>query len=445
MSRTSGIIIAFILLPLSALILYLLFFHWIRIEIAQAAFNETKNQIGRAADRLAETLPEPYVGHPFNPDQQRTVNTTMIGLVRFHQNIYAVFLIDAHGRIVVSVLESGAERLGLLQPFRGKPELLHGMTDESLAQQLDQMHDAVETLKIPIGSPDNPKAWIRVLLDKNRQPEIVSSATTRLTRRMALALLGLALAVIFIGIIVGRQMRIARGLRRQRDQAEQLAYVGTLASGLAHEIRNPINALTMQLDMLGEDLEASQPGSARNRIQRIRQGLSNIEQTVQDFLTYAVPERQKPSDVNIREVVETLCSEYHPGQTESPIHFSRQIATDLAAWCDPHGCKQILGCLIANAIRAQREQDRPIHVRIEARRDRARGRIKITVEDAGPGIPKDTAEEIFECFYTTDPDGTGLGLPIARRVAEMNGGSLELDAIPSTLGGACFILRLPPA
>jgi signal transduction histidine kinase len=195
----------------------------------------------------------------------------------------------------------------------------------------------------------------------------------------------------------------------------------------------------MQLELLEEDVGDGESQLVSPRLQRIRKGLAGVERTVHDFLNYATPNQQKPSLVELAEVIQPSCA----GLRESaqvPLKMECTVAPGLKAWCDPHALRQILGNLFINAVRAQKGREATPSLRVEAVRNGAW--IDILVDDAGPGVPPEHRQHIFDAFYTTHSEGTGLGLPIGRRLAEMNGGRLELASEPSPLGGARFILRL---
>jgi signal transduction histidine kinase len=257
--------------------------------------------------------------------------------------------------------------------------------------------------------------------------------------RMALLQLALSLIIVLAVLVIRRQRDETNKLKRQSSEAVRLGYVGTLAAGLAHEIRNPLNALAMQLELLEEDVSDGTPQTISPRLQRIRKGLGGVERTVHDFLTYATPGRQRPQVIELAPVIEPVCAEFRESDL-GPVDVECNLPAGLMAWCDPHALRQILSNLMTNALRAQRNPERPRRLRLDAARNGPW--IDIIVEDAGTGVPDDIRDRLFEVFYTTSSDGTGLGLPIARRLAEMNGGELDLLDERSALGGARFRLRL---
>ncbi|OPZ06964.1 MAG: Globin-coupled histidine kinase [candidate division BRC1 bacterium ADurb.BinA292] len=207
----------------------------------------------------------------------------------------------------------------------------------------------------------------------------------------------------------------------------------------------------MQLEMLEEDLPGSTRDSLHPRVERIREGLGGLERTVHEFLAYAAPQQPKPARVELAPVVAALREEARaasPGRR--PVRFEFHVPAGLCAWCDEQALRQILANLISNAIQAQAERDEnrttpgatgEAVVRLTGvRRNTV---VELTIEDAGPGIDPAVRSQVFECFYTTRSEGTGLGLPIARRLTELLGGELVLAREASALGGARFLLRLP--
>ncbi|MCL5270519.1 MAG: HAMP domain-containing histidine kinase [bacterium] len=403
-----------VLLTLIAMEFYSLSAVWFKRELGRASLELAQQQAAETANVINEALPQPFLADTLGTAAQFGVLTELAKLMVQNHNIVAAFVVDREGRIAVNQIRAWGGAL---------------------------IRSRLMTYRATFGPEWNPNGWLRVFIERQMPQEAVEMAAARITTRLAMVLLALVAIVWLAAAIIGRQQRLARQLRRQRDRAEQLAYVGALAAGLAHEIRNPLNALTMQLEMLEEDVLQGSGVTVKPRLQRIRTGLAGVENTVRDFLTYATPEQQKPSQVEVQSVIEPLCIEYREGVDNNELSLECSAAPGLTAWCDPHALRQILGNLMSNGLRIQDGRPGPHRLRIEAVRNGTW--IEITVDDAGPGVAPQNRELIFECFYTTRSDGTGLGLSIARRLAEMNGGGLDLDEAASPMGGARFRIRLP--
>lgn len=252
----------------------------------------------------------------------------------------------------------------------------------------------------------------------------------------------LALGVLLVGLFyVFHLIHKNRLLEQARQSASRASYVGLLASGLAHEIRNPLNAMSMNLQMLEEDMHDTSEDSATEQVELLESTKSEIKRLVRlvnNFLTYARPAqpRFESKDLNavVREVTRLLEADF--GQ--SGVELKEDLEPLLPqVETDDTQLKQALINLLVNARQVLKEGGR-VTVRTRAG---SRGEAVLEVEDDGPGIPKEARDRIFEVFYSSRGGGTGLGLPIARQIVERHGGTIELE---SEVGrGTVFRIRMP--
>ncbi len=404
---------------------------WFKIEIENQMMALVRAEVSETAGRFVRS----------EPALAADGGTRLGHLIGSHRNIVAAMLTDADGRFAAIQVEQGAHYPQLSAFILRLLPDLGRMSGAQVLELIGRDYPSLEPLRIPVTRDGALVGWLYVFIDRELAREALEMAAGRMMANLFVILAVLAIVVLITGFVIHRQRRQAVLLRAQRDRARELAYVGTLAAGLAHEIRNPINALAMQIDMLEEDFDADARLDARRRLARIRDGLGGLEHTVRDFLTYATPDKPRPALLDLPAELEAIGREFleRLPEAERP-DLQWHAPAGLQAWCDPHALRQVVGNLLVNAVRAQQGEPRP-RARIEAQRAGAHARV--TVEDAGPGVPADTRDRLFEAFFTTKAEGTGLGLPIARRLAEMNGGALDLAPDPSPLGGARFVLTLP--
>ena len=232
--------------------------------------------------------------------------------------------------------------------------------------------------------------------------------------------------------------RVVRLERRARD-AERLAELGTLTGGLAHEIKNPLSTVQLNLQLLAEDLTPDNPAYPRivNRLQTVQKETSRLRDILDDFLRYAgqLELDRQPTDLN--ELLEDLVDFFLPqAQAQRAKLRLRRSEEPLVAEVDSKLIKQALLNLMINALQAMPEGGELILS--AARQD---GQALVDVIDTGKGIAPEALEKIFDAYYTSKKGGTGLGLAMTRRIIREHGGQLT---VKSELGkGSDFSLRLP--
>jgi signal transduction histidine kinase len=222
--------------------------------------------------------------------------------------------------------------------------------------------------------------------------------------------------------------------------AQRLAATGTLASGIAHEINNPLGGMLNAALKLEQEAQRDPAAAARARYLRLLvDGLSRIQVVVQRVLHFT-PRRVDPTVVPVLELVRNAAAfaEHRAKKAHVAIRIEGDDAPVLA---EPGEMQQVFLNLLLNACDALAE--RGGHVTVNARRDG--GRVVVAVADDGPGMSDEQRERCFDLFFTTkEPgQGTGLGLSVAHHIVEQHGGSI---AVESKLGaGATFTVTLPLA
>jgi len=207
----------------------------------------------------------------------------------------------------------------------------------------------------------------------------------------------------------------------RRLQEAHLLELGGLAATVAHELRNPLNIISMAA--------VSSPADTRAEI---RTQIERAEHLIQDLLSYSGEVRLKYENVNLAELAHSAAAAY-PGAA-----VAIDIDESLSLRIDRLRGEQILGNLLNNAIAMLRGRPDP-RIAIEA--EAANGKIALRVCDNGPGVPSDLAPDLFQPFKTRRPGGTGLGLAIVRRLTEAHGGSVRLAERADW--NCCFELHFP--
>jgi signal transduction histidine kinase len=250
-------------------------------------------------------------------------------------------------------------------------------------------------------------------------------------------LLGTAVGGAIVAAIYYR--RITR-LQRRAQQAERLAELGTLTSGLAHEIKNPLSTVQLNLQLLQEDLDPGQPAHSRliNRLGTIRRETSRLKDILDDFLRFAGKLEIDRKPVELGEMLEELVDFFAPQAQLSRIQLRlKKPPEPLVAPIDVRLIKQSVLNLMINAAQAIGDRGGEIILSADRRGDEA----VIDVIDTGPGMAGEVMSHIFNAYYSTKKGGTGLGLAITKRIAEEHGGRIDVKSDAGK--GTDFAISLP--
>jgi signal transduction histidine kinase len=253
----------------------------------------------------------------------------------------------------------------------------------------------------------------------------------------AISLVLLVVAFLFVLRLVQRTRR----LENEAQRAEQLAYLGTLASGLAHEIRNPLNAMNINMQMLEEELAGKDTAEPTLDLLRSARGeVLRLERLVKDFLAFARPQASRMEDIAPGALVADVV------RFVRPLFAGRGVELELIqapgapiVRIDAGQIRQALLNILQNALEAS-PRGKTVAVTVGAT---PRGEARIEIHDEGPGIPRELLPRVFEVFWSRKPAGSGLGLPIAQRVVEAHGGRIEVDSREGS--GSVFRIVLPAA
>ncbi len=234
-------------------------------------------------------------------------------------------------------------------------------------------------------------------------------------------------------------MRDAESVRRIENEIElshRLASIGRLTSGVAHEVKNPINAIVVHLELLREKMRETQPDTRRH-MDIISNEIHRLDRVVQTLIDFNRPVELRLKTADLRRVLEEVIQLAAPEAEQNGVSIVTQLGTEpLPVLVDYDLVKQALDNVVLNGVQAMTEGG---ILRITARRDDKAAIAEI--RDAGPGIPAEIRDKIFNLYFTTKKTGSGIGLAMTYRVLQMHHGSLDFE---TELGsGTTFRLALP--
>ncbi|MGA1825951.1 MAG: two-component system sensor histidine kinase NtrB [bacterium] len=223
-----------------------------------------------------------------------------------------------------------------------------------------------------------------------------------------------------------------KDIEEQLKRADRLAAVGRLASGMAHEIRNPLASISGSVQLLMDNYNVSPEDLKLMKI--VVKETERLGNLLTDFLVYARPASPKPSEVNISALINDIADIITKDPHFSAIEVQREYAHGIMMYLDMAQFRQALWNLVINGVEAME----------------GKGRIRlginpvdkiVYVEDTGPGIPKDIRDKIFDPFFSTKEKGTGLGLALVYSIVENHGGVIEVTSENNK--GTRFNIYLP--
>ena len=205
---------------------------------------------------------------------------------------------------------------------------------------------------------------------------------------------------------------------------------------LAHEIRNPLNSMVLNLQLIEEYLEDSyELPVILDKLRLVRAEIELLENRLSDTLRYARLQKPNRENCDIGILIEEVLDFIEPEIQRQNIELIKEIEPLPSLQVDPAQFKQAFLNLIINSNQAMENGGK---LTIVAKH--LNGQVRIDVKDTGTGIPPGKKDEIFKLFYTTKEDGTGVGLAIARRIVQEHGGEIKVDSVPER--GATFSILL---
>ena len=242
---------------------------------------------------------------------------------------------------------------------------------------------------------------------------------------------------------IGVDVTDRRALERRAANAEALSTMGTLALGLAHEIRNPLNAAVLQMHLLGREVEREVPvepkrAAMRDRVQIVVGEIKRLGRLLTEFLELARPRGLSREPLAISDLIDGVLELHAEEASQRGITFVREFEAKTLPLVlgDREKLKQVFVNLVVNAIDATEEGGQ---IRIGARA--AIDRVVVEVIDTGSGIAEADLVRLFDPFFTTKPGGTGLGLSIVRKILEQHEGVIHVRSVVS--GGTTVQVELP--
>jgi signal transduction histidine kinase len=236
------------------------------------------------------------------------------------------------------------------------------------------------------------------------------------------------------------------------NYSRKLAALGRLMAGVAHEVKNPLNAMTIHLELLRNKLARVPVGVVRNgggseetpdvakHLEIISSEIKRLDEVLNGFLKFARPDELRLQPVQLHAIISDVLTSITPEAERLRVHVKHDCPSDLPPInADPGMLRQALLNLALNACQAMPDGGT---LRV-ACRTASRDRIEIDIEDTGVGIAPENLQKIFDLYFTTKEEGSGIGLSMVYRIVQLHDGEVEVESTPGR--GTRFRLVFPQA
>lgn len=335
---------------------------------------------------------------------------------------------------------TASERIGR----KGENDFLRhlpvGKSHEPVARELRE-EKVLELAKRVVLGPDS-RGILRVGLSTERADGILKNDQKTLIL-FSLFLLGFGGAgIAFISRMENRHLARVREMEEKVRQSEKLSSLANLAAGVAHEIRNPLNAIGMAIQRLQREFPPALPETQKEYLRFtdvLRGEVKRVNQIIEQFLFFARPARLDLRPVQIREVLRDLLLLARETAERQNVQLIEGLTGEFPQLnLDRQRIHEALWNLVNNALQALPQGGR---VEINARYNPPSREVVVQVSDTGEGIPEENLGRIFDYYFTTKEKGMGLGLPLAHKIIRDHGGTIEVNSVAGK--GTTFRVTLP--
>ena len=339
---------------------------------------------------------------------------------------------DRGGEVVFSSKRQSTEEIP--EDLASDLQLRGALSDQEVTET-----ETPYRITVPIGEVGNVVLNVDRSQVAGRVAQVREELLTQTITIAVLTLITLMTTFVFVWLLIQRTRR----LETQRHEAEEMAALGGLAANLAHEIRNPLNSINLNLELLGEDLPEGDE-NARDSLANTRLEVGRLAGLVSDFLSYARPNEPELEPVRVDAMLTDVRDFLAAEARTMGAHL--RVTPGLPAVevrSDEAQLRQVLLNLVLNAVQAVVELPADRRV-VELGAEERPESVALVVRDRGDGIPEEELGRVRRAFYTRRRGGTGLGLAIAERFVEAQNGSIELTNLEPHGFEARVVLPIDP-
>ncbi len=421
----------------------------------QDAITLAQEQARELAAEVIKIMPDPADPDLSRPEMRENLRSMMHFTLKLNKSVVLAGVFDEQGTQIVEKVNP-SEQTFTLQPrgkdrsyssqFRtpsGKPVDVEFNLHATHAGQMEREPDVLQPIRDVEG---RSLGDIRLWIADSQTFQRISDTSRQITGALLLGCVLLFLFLLFVFWVLWRLFARQFDLLQRNERLDRMAYVGTLASGLAHEIRNPLSSMNVNLEVMREELAeapSENAGRAAGLACRVQREVTQLASTLTSFLDFALPTKEGTTEFSILCLLEELLDLHSEQMRQNGITWELAVSpteADTRIEADRRLIHQATRNILVNAIQiVGGSVKKHLRVRIDVL---ASGRCRISISDTGPGIAPENLDKIFEVFFSTRKGGSGFGLAIAKKIVEEHGGTIRAENNAEALG-AVFIIELP--
>ena len=335
--------------------------------------------------------------------------------------------------------DTNLEKIGKKKESDFVQQLL-GKNEKKTQAQIQKDSRIFEVVKVIVLDKNN-RGVLRVGLSTERVKEIIDADQRNIVLFSLLLLVFGGVGITFIYRMENRHLARMREMEAKVHQSEKLSSLANLAAGVAHEIRNPLNAIGMAIQRLQREFAPEQPAPQKEyyRFTDVLRGeVGRVNKIIEQFLFFARPARLDLQVVQIKDILRDLLLLGQEAAEQQKVIVEEKIEPNLPPlMLDRQRMHEALWNLVNNGLQAMPEGGR---LGLAAKGHEGK-EVLIQISDTGEGIPQENLSKIFDYYFSTKEKGMGLGLPLAHKIIQEHGGTIEVQ---SAVGrGTIFLIRLP--
>lgn len=430
-----------ILLELCVVIVSAYYLNKMKNGLVTEALQFAEKQGREIADYISK---ESNITHLSEFKDKSAISSYIKILLRENDAIVYALVVDEKGNVYT---QDASQKEGLknITTSKGKfSTTLPKNPSSKLQLSVEQGTSAVHTIRLPIKKNNEMLGELLFNVSKESLEKRLSATSNRISEEIAALIIIITIITLVAFFLLTRIFRHHLEIIKRTEQMDRMGYIGTLAAGLVHEIRNPLNAMNVNFQLIKEEIEQPIEDSSQRTntlVNKLQGEIQSLNKLLTNFLSFAVPTSSQKTTFKVIDLLDETVDFFSAEFTKRNVVIHKEHNdNDTILHGDRNALRQVLFNIIINAIQAMEKKEKILTFHIEKSNTSS---VILSISDNGTGIQKSKIGKIFDIFYTTKPGGSGFGLAIAKRIVNDHKGKIWVKSFVGE--GTTFYIELPSA